>query len=65
MRDPLAEVEAYERETMVLRLDEAEARALISLLVLIENDHPQKEDAILLCDKVASEFFERFSRNLA
>jgi len=64
MRDPVSEVKAYERETMVLRLDETEARALIDLLVLIDNDHPQKRDAVALADKVASELFERFSRNL-
>jgi hypothetical protein len=64
MRDPLAEVEAYERETMVLRLDEAEARALIDLLVLVAPGDPQKRDAVALADKIASEFFERFSRNL-
>lgn len=40
------------------------ARALIDLLVLVAPSDPQKEDAILLCDKTASEFFERFSRNL-
>lgn len=65
MNDPRDEIATYEQQTIVLRLDHDEATALVSLLVEVPPDHPHKDEATLLADKAASEYFEHFARRLA
>jgi hypothetical protein len=65
MSDPLDDLHAYERQTIVLRLDYDEARDLVSILALVSLSDPLKERAVLLTDKVASECFEHHARRFA
>ena len=65
MTDLLDDLDAYERRTIVVRLDEQEASDLTSILALVATDDPLKERATLLADKVASEYFEHHAGRLA
>jgi hypothetical protein len=55
VEDLLSELNAYERATIALRLDEDEARALADLLMLYPGGTRQDHDRIALVDKLAYE----------
>jgi hypothetical protein len=55
MDDLLAELMAYERETITLRLDANETGALLAVLVECPVEHPYKAVAVALAERLAWE----------
>jgi len=50
-----SELNEYERDTLVLRLDKQEVSDLIAILVDCPLDHPYKAGAVALAEKLGSE----------
>jgi nitrogen regulatory protein PII-like uncharacterized protein len=61
MDDVWHDLTAYEDAAIVVRLDEDEARNLTTILATVAKNDALKEQAVLLADKVASEYFEHFA----
>jgi hypothetical protein len=53
--DVWSDLTAYEASTIVLRMNEAEAVALLRILVLCDLDHPQKWEVMTLGERLAYE----------
>jgi hypothetical protein len=62
MDDLWSQLDAYERDTLVLRLDKRETSALIALLIDVSLSHHLKAEAVLLADKLGSEYCEHLPK---
>jgi hypothetical protein len=65
MDDLWSELDAYERDTLTLRLDEREVSALLALLIDVPRRHHLKARAVALADKLGSEYCEHLPKEIS